>query len=283
MNGLPVRRASGLRWRALWWHSHLLGLRWLARVGAHRTKGLRVALQRLLVPMDPWRYYELGRLAGQEFAGSCLDISSPKLLTSWLNARGFGTWTAIDLYRAEIDAWKVVDPTLRLEVQDATHLGYADESFDRCICISVLEHLSPPADMAVLEEIWRVLKPTGVAHLTIDVASHHQDHFIDHPIYGAASRTVDSGVFFKQDYNPSEVAALMAARPWQVELMEYAVQRRESVERRFYAGAPWSYLAGGLLAVICPQNFWVSDSPDILSGKAHGVIYLRLRKPASER
>ena len=52
---------------------------------------------RLLVPLEPWRYYELGRVASEPFAGDCLDVSSPKLLASLLQREGRGRWTAVDL------------------------------------------------------------------------------------------------------------------------------------------------------------------------------------------
>lgn len=43
---------------------------------------------------------------------------------------------------------------------DATALQFADDSFDACLCHSVLEAVDDP--LAVLEEISRVLKPGGV-------------------------------------------------------------------------------------------------------------------------
>ena len=48
------------------------------------------------------------------FTGDCLDVSGPKLLTSLLQAEGNGTWLGIDLFDAEIDAWRRIDPALRL-------------------------------------------------------------------------------------------------------------------------------------------------------------------------
>src|SRR5262245_65884272 len=77
-------------WLRLWRHSYRLGLRWLARGARNGWKGRRVGLQRLLVPLDPWRYYELGRVAEQPFDGRCLDVSSPKLLMSLLQHEGRG-------------------------------------------------------------------------------------------------------------------------------------------------------------------------------------------------
>lgn len=54
---------------------------------------------------------------------------------------------------------------LSYEVQDATNLVYADDSFDRLISVYNLEHLPQPH--LVLKEWCRVLKPGGVITIAI--------------------------------------------------------------------------------------------------------------------
>jgi SAM-dependent methyltransferase len=233
---------------------------------------------RLLVPMDPWRYYELGRLADEQFAGRCLDVSSPKLLTSLLASEGRGDWTGIDLVEREIRRWQVVDPRLRLEVADATALQYCDASFDACICVSVIEHI--PEDGKAMAEMWRVLRPGGVLHLTTDIAQVARDVFVDRAVYGDAKPEIGERVFFMHMYGAGEIADRLLGQPWVVEHREYARQRRERWERWFYRWAPWSYPLGGLLRLVCVDNFEVSGSVLDLADRHHGVVYLRLRKPA---
>jgi hypothetical protein len=64
-----------------------------------------------------------------------------------------------------------------------------------------------------------------------------------------------------------------------VRTREYARQRDERIEERFYGRVPWSYLYGGLLRFRCPWNFEVGPA---LEGP--GAVYLELRKPlASNR
>ena len=53
----------------------------------------------------------------------------------------------------------------RLLVGDATHLPFADNSFDKVIISEVLEHV--PDDRAALREVERVLRPGGVAAITV--------------------------------------------------------------------------------------------------------------------
>jgi SAM-dependent methyltransferase len=262
-------------WPRLWRHSYRLFASWLLR-GAPRA-GLRVAVTRLLVPMDPWRYYELGRLADEQFAGRCLDVSSPKLLTSLFEREGQADWTGIDLYEREIQQWQAVDPRLRVEVADATCLPYDDDSFDTCICVSVLEHI--PDDHKAMAEMWRVLRPGGALHLTIDIAQQARDVYVGSEIYGEASPEVGGRVFFEHIYGAGEIDGRLLGLPWVVEHREYVRQRDERWERWFYGLRPWSYPLGGLLRLVCAHNFEVSASVPDLVGRHHGVVYLRLRKP----
>jgi SAM-dependent methyltransferase len=247
----------------------------------HGWQARRVGFVRLVVPLDPRRYYELGRVAEADFSGRCLDVSSPKLLPSLLQAEGRGSWVCIDLFDAEIAAWRTIDPALELDVQDATALSFPDETFDNCICVSVLEHIGIGKDSVALSEIWRVLKPGGALHLTTDVAAEPQDVFIEDRRYGQASPVVEGqGVFFKHDYGPREVEQLITERPWEVAIREFATMRNARIERWFTAYAPWTYVAGPFLRFVCPGNFQTSTSSTLIETAGEGVVYLRLLKPA---
>jgi SAM-dependent methyltransferase len=234
------------------------------------------------VPLDPWRYYEMGRIADEPFSGDCLDVSSPKLLPSLLQAEDQGRWTAVDLFVDEIDAWRHIDTALELEVQDATALRFADATFDHCICVSVIEHVGVGPDEQALAEIWRVLKPGGVLHVTTDVAAEPEDVFVTDQRYGDATAAVDGkGFFFKHDYGVREVEQLVAAKPWEVAERSFTVQRNPRIEHWFYRHTPWSYALGPFLRFVCPSNFESSPSPELITREGRGVVYLRLVKPIS--
>lgn len=49
--------------------------------------------------------------------------------------------------------------------------GIADDTFDRVVCVSVLEHIQWPNPIKAVNEMIRVLKPGGKLILTLDVAS----------------------------------------------------------------------------------------------------------------
>jgi SAM-dependent methyltransferase len=66
--------------------------------------------------------------------------------------------------------------------EDATHLSYPDESFDRIVCVSTIEHVEDTGQAA--REISRVLRPGGLAGFTVPFSSHFREVHLDHGFYG---------------------------------------------------------------------------------------------------
>ncbi len=270
-------------WKRLWRHSYRLGFSWFLRTARSGWQpGRKAGFQRLLVPLDPWRYYEMGALAEEHFSGRCLDVSSPKLITSLLQHEGSGEWLGIDLFAEEIEAWRSIDPALELEVQDATDLPYADESFDNVICVSVIEHMGRGNDSAALRELLRVTKPGGSLHLSSMVSSEGRDVFVDHRIYGDASRKVGEGdIFFEHLYSPGEFAQMTDEAGWKTEKLEYAIQTRPQIQERFYRWVPFSYLVGPLLRLWFPRTIRVvaeADAVNELGSARSAVVNAKLIK-----
>jgi SAM-dependent methyltransferase len=269
---------SSGRWRPLVAHSYRLGAAWAGR--GLRGAGWpqpRAGLYRLLVPLEPWRYYELPRVARERFEGDCLDLSSPKLLASLLQSEGRGSWTAVDLLPDEVWRWRALDPALDLRVEDARALSFPDGSFDVVACVSVIEHVEGDGDAAAMAEIWRVLRPGGVLHLTTNVAARAHDVLVERPVYGEAP-TPDGRHFFERRYSARSLRERLLGLPWQVTAEEY-VRERRPVNERFFAARPASFLAGGLLALACARNFTVIAGPGEVPSGRYGVAYLRLRRP----
>lgn len=268
-------------WPRLWRHSYRLGARW-ARDGRHHGwSARRLGINRLLVPLDPWRYFELGRLVDESYPGRWLDISSPKLLPSLLRREGRGEWVCVDLFADEVDAWRVMDPDLDLRVEDARALSFPDGSFDGCLCVSVVEHITEDGDADAMAEMWRVLRPGGRVRLTTNVAATRGEALIDRPIYGEenAETTDDGKVFFERHYSAGDLSERLLGLPWEVLEQRYVRQRDPRIHERFHRAAPASYLAGGALRFVCPGNFAPVASPDDLDPGEMGVVLLELRKP----
>ena len=274
----------GPAWSRLIAHSYRLGGRWLA--GGLRGRGWprpRAGLYRLLVPLEPWRFYELARVADQDFSGDCLDVSSPKLLPSLLAHEGAGRWTAIDALADEIARWRVLDPDLDLRVEDARALSFDDGSFDAAVCVSVIEHVAGEGDAEAMAEIWRVLRPGGVLHLTTNVAPRAGEVRTARVVYdteGSGGRGPEpGGAFFERRYSEETLATRLLALGWREEAREY-VRERRPVHERFFRMRPLSFLVGGLLPLVCVRNFARIGSPAELRPGEHGVVYMRLRRPA---
>ena len=277
------RRAPA--WARLVAQSYRLGLAWLAR-GVRGTgwPQPRAGLYRLLVPVEPWRYFELARVAREPFAGDCLDVSSPKLLASLLHREGAGRWVAIDLLADEVARWRMLDPGLDLRVADARALPFPDASFDGVVCVSVIEHVAGDGDAVAMAEMRRVLRPGGVLHLTTNVAARAGEVHTARPVYAhgePADRgtAVGEGAFFERRYSGATLDERLLGADWVEEAREY-VRERRPVHARFFAARPLSFLVGGLLPLVCVRNFAPVADPADLPEDAHGVVYLRLRRPS---
>jgi len=269
-------------WARLARHSHRLGLEWAVR-GLRRGgwPHPRAAAYRVLVPLEPWRYYELPRVAQEPFAGDCLDVSSPKLLASLLEREGAGRWVAVDLLADEIARWRTIDPSLDLRVEDARALSFADGSFDAIACVSVIEHVAGEGDAEAMTEMWRVLRPGGVLHLTTNVSARAGEVRTARPVYdtGGGGETPGEGAFFERRYSAASLDQRLLGLGWEEEVREY-VRERRPVHRAFFAARPWSFLFGNLLFAVCAGNFARISGPQELGPGEHGVVYLRLRRPA---
>ncbi len=270
-------------WARLAAHSYRVGGRWLAR--GLRGGGFpqpRAGLYRLLVPLEPWRFHELGRVADEPWAGRCLDVSSPKLLASALAAQGRGRWTAIDILPGEIAIWRTLDPDLDLRVADARALPFEDGTFDAIACVSVIEHVAGDGDAEAMAEMWRVLRPGGVLRLTTNVSARPGEVRTRVPVYATdgpgGPPAAPGGAFFERRYTAATLRDRLLRLPWEVEALEY-VRERWPVHERFFAARPWSFLLGGLLPLVCAGNFVRIPDPSMLPEGTFGVAHLTLRRP----
>ncbi|MBP1999898.1 SAM-dependent methyltransferase [Paenibacillus shirakamiensis] len=68
---------------------------------------------------------------------------------------------------------------LYLEQGNIAALSYADETFDKILCISVLEHMNLPDQLCAMQEFHRTLKKQGTLLITLDYPTVDLTHFIN--------------------------------------------------------------------------------------------------------
>jgi SAM-dependent methyltransferase len=145
-----------------------------------------------------------------------LDIGSPKLPTLLLARH-----SQCELYSTDIRDYFIgptahfverlgrgarLGRTIHLEVQDARALAYPDGFFDRVFSISVLEHIPDTGDSQAMREIARVLKPGGIATITVPFAAGGAyDEFLAGPVYERQA-DADGQTFYQRRYDAAAVA-----------------------------------------------------------------------------
>lgn len=95
---------------------------------------------------------------------------------------GCGEGVLVDEYSGRL-AIEGIDPNYssdRVRNGSLTALPYADATFDRALCLDVLEHLSFEDQPKALGELYRVLRPAGVLLVSVPNLAHLQSrvHFL---------------------------------------------------------------------------------------------------------
>ena len=148
-----------------------VGLRTLPNAPLH-------GLKRLVLPVEYIRCAEFRYVLEHldvSAGHSVLDIGSPKLLALFLAAEVGATVHATDLVDYFFQSYaryaeKSIDTrrgNFLMKTEDAQALTYPDETFDRVFSVSVIEHIPGDGDQVAMREIARVLKPGGVACITV--------------------------------------------------------------------------------------------------------------------
>ncbi len=132
------------------------------------------------VPDPDWEYYPT-YLAKLTFVRRWLDTAAPG--TRVLDA-GCGEGVLVEEYAGRL-AIEGIDPNYgsdRVQTGSLTALPFPEATFDRALCLDVLEHLTFEEQPRALAELFRVMKPGGDLLVSIPNLAHLQSrvHFLLH-------------------------------------------------------------------------------------------------------
>jgi cyclopropane fatty-acyl-phospholipid synthase-like methyltransferase len=86
-----------------------------------------------------------------------------------------------------------------VEKQDVTALTYQEQAFDRVTAVSLLEHIPDQGDTKAVKEISRVLKPGGLALITVPYNYRYKETFVNKRVYERAYS--GEPVFYQRHYD----------------------------------------------------------------------------------
>jgi ubiquinone/menaquinone biosynthesis C-methylase UbiE len=143
----------------------MLGLRWATRRGSLITPPALAPLLLSSVRMAYRNPQHMTVFIGAQSDWHVLDVGCGNGAYTLALARHCAQVKAIDVQPAMVDAlqarlMQAGIGNVNAQVGPATHLPFADTSFDGALMISVLPMLHDKA--GALAEVWRVLKPAGV-------------------------------------------------------------------------------------------------------------------------
>ena len=170
-----------------------------------------------------------------------LDVGSPKLLSLFLAAKGAAEVHATDLVDYFFERYAAYTKTAMREGRgqyqmrsvDARSLTYADGFFDRAFSISAIEHIPGDGDSLAMKELGRVLKPGGIACLTVPWSDRgYLEEYADasnESVYCVKERK--ERIFNYRAYDrPSLFARLVEPGPFELVDLSFWGERRIPVE-----------------------------------------------------
>lgn len=235
---------------------------------------------------------------------SVLDIGSPKIFGMILSRRyPIQIWLT-DIWEDEVRSWEALAaasswnrPEIHFQSCDARRTGYPDDTFDRVYSISVLEHIEE-GDGIAMGEICRILKPGGVAVVSVPFSRRHQEQGIRGHIYGRKGAKGEP-LFLQRIYEgdtlrarliaPSrltviEAVALGISEGWLMKF--FAFNLRESRSRLTWLNK-YLYFASLPFAAFFPalsRSYRFIANPSALPASPYYFdLVLKMQKPSADR
>jgi predicted SAM-dependent methyltransferase len=200
------------------WGTPGLRIRWqLMRIGIlHfvRNRDLRILFHLMVAPLDSVRYFEfdfmINRASKAGNVGSCLDISSPRLLSViWHRIFPAANITMLNPDIQDFQETKrlitelAITDRCQLENKLLEEAGLKAESFDLISCMSVLEHI--PEDAQAVKLMWALLSPGGKLLITIPCHRKQYEEYTNLDDYKLFKSDPHGYVFWQRFYDESRL------------------------------------------------------------------------------
>lgn len=159
-----------------------------------------------------------------------LDIGSPQWFTLLLaKIHPSIEFFYLNILKREIDCVKEIAKGLGIKnlhfVQgDVRSMGFLSSSFDNTLSISVMEHIPPEkgGDFIALEEIKRVLKPSGKLTISIPLKENPRIIYMRGTVYERKGKRE----FFAREYGLDEIRNLANRLNLKIERIDFIIERK---------------------------------------------------------
>ena len=169
----------------------------------------QIVRRRAIRPVDYMRYAEFDAILRDLELNPgmrILDVSSPQWFSLYLaNKFPSVAFNYINIIDSELDPYKEIAKALgimnlKYRKEDVRDMQLRDNTFDRVVSISVIEHIYPEkdGDLKALSEINRVLKSGGEFLLTVPYKYKSNILYRDGPVYERRERTRN---FYAREYD----------------------------------------------------------------------------------
>tara|TARA_Y100001970_G_scaffold294183_1_gene448106 strand:- start:30106 stop:30711 length:606 start_codon:yes stop_codon:yes gene_type:complete len=115
-------------------------------------------------PFEILRYQQIRRLVFEGLTGHLIDVgvgTGRNIRFYPRNTQVIGIDNSINMLRHAVRRKKYAKNNLSLVEMDAQELGFNDKSFDFAVLTFICCTMDPEHQMAVLNEVYRILKPGG--------------------------------------------------------------------------------------------------------------------------
>ncbi|MCF7732359.1 MAG: class I SAM-dependent methyltransferase [Akkermansiaceae bacterium] len=142
-----------------------------------------------------------------------MNVSKPLIPVSKFPINGVVAADLEDYFVGDFEIYKqYAKLPLRTAVFDAArHIPYPDSHFDRMFSVSVLEHIPGNGDTLALQEMLRVLKPSGSLVITLPAFTHYVEEWSVAEHYWETVRNEKGETFFQRRYDQERLGRRMDA------------------------------------------------------------------------